>query len=83
MARREELLNCRREFLKKALYVTPVIVTASVHPAFASNTYGGGENPPAGQTISCTSGGGSGTSGEPSILGRGERRLRWRGKISP
>ena len=33
----------RREFLRKALYLTPLILTASVRPARACATYGGGD----------------------------------------
>ena len=52
-------MDSRREFLKKALYVTPVIVTASVRPAFARNTYGGGAG--IGGTPQGEHGGGSST----------------------
>jgi hypothetical protein len=39
MTVQEDTLDSRRRFLKKALYVTPLVITASVRPAFASNTY--------------------------------------------
>lgn len=48
-------MESRRQFLKKAIYVTPLIITASVRPSFAGTGYdngggedgGGGEQPPA------------------------------------
>ena len=32
-------MNSRRDFIKKVLYVTPVILSASIRPAFASTRY--------------------------------------------
>lgn len=42
-------MESRRKFLKKALYVTPLILTVKVRPAHAKSGYnggGGGEPPP-------------------------------------
>jgi len=50
-------MNARREFLKKALYVTPVILTASIRPTFAGARYA----PPS--PNSPTGGGGAGGRG--------------------
>lgn len=33
-------MESRRRFLKKALYVSPLILTAAVRPAHASSAYG-------------------------------------------
>ena len=51
-------MTTRRSFLKKALYLAPVILTVAVRPSHASGPYAPGNNsgPPAGD------GGGGGTS---------------------
>lgn len=35
----------RRKFLKRVAYVTPVILTAAVRPAYACSAYGGRDKP--------------------------------------
>jgi len=43
---KEAALESRRQFLKKAIYVAPLIITASVRPSFAGTGYdnGGGDD---------------------------------------
>jgi len=44
---KEAALQSRRQYLKKAADVAPVVITASIRPAFAASPYGGGgEEPP-------------------------------------
>lgn len=50
-------MTSRRDFLKKTLYVAPIIFTASVRPAFAGSAYENSGGAP-------TTGGGSDPSGE-------------------
>ena len=59
-------MESRRKFLKKSLYLAPIVISAAVRPSFAQQTYGGG---------------GNGSGNEPPIPGRGERRRRWRGTV--
>lgn len=44
-------MESRRKFLKKALYVSPVILTAAVRPAFACHGYAAQPGKPAGSRV--------------------------------
>lgn len=39
------MIESRRKFLKRVAYVTPIILTAAVRPAYACSAYGGRDKP--------------------------------------
>lgn len=45
-------MESRRKFIKKALYVSPVILTAAVRPAFACHGYASQPGKPSGSGAS-------------------------------
>lgn len=54
-------METRRRFLKKALYITPVILTVKVRPARANSAYGSGSGGSSSSPTSSASSGGDST----------------------
>ena len=58
-------METRRKFLKKALYVTPLILTVRVRPTLANSAYGPGQ------------GGSSDSNPQPSYYHKGDSHEWW------